>query len=140
MTAFNVVRLRVKPGYEQRFIDTHRKVRPEFEGFVRGNLIRTGERTFCMVGEWRDMNSLVAARPEMIAVLDALREMLEDLGEELGLTDPVSGESVYSFGSPEAKKKSKAQGGKKKKKAKTKKKAKAKKKAKKKPKKRAKKK
>lgn len=135
MTAFNVVRFRVKPGNEQRFIDAHRNMQRKFKGFVGGNLVKTGDRSFCLVGEWRDMNSLAAARPEMIAVLDVLRDMLEDLGGALGVTDPVSGESVVALAAPAAKKKAKRPGAKKKKaKSKTKKttKAKAKKKKKKK--------
>jgi hypothetical protein len=94
MTAFNVVRFRVKPGNEQRFIDEHRKVRPAFKGFMGGNLVRTGDQTFCMIGQWRNFQSLVAARPQMIAILDGLRDMLEDLGGGLGVTDPASGEVV----------------------------------------------
>jgi hypothetical protein len=92
MTAFNVVRFRVKPGNEQRFIDEHRKVRPGFKGFLGGSLIKTGDQTFCIIGEWRNFQSLIAARPQMIAILDGLRDMLEDLGGGLGVTDPVSGE------------------------------------------------
>ena len=33
----------------------------------------------------------------MIEVLDSFRDCLEDLGEELGVTDPVSGEAVLDF-------------------------------------------
>ena len=105
MSAFNVVRFRVKPGHEQEFIDLHRSIRPNFKGHLGADLIRTGEQTFCMIGKWRSMDALVAARPEMIAVLDQLRGLLEDLGGDLGVTDPVSGETVASF---KAKKKSKA--------------------------------
>ena len=94
MTAFNAVRMRVKPGHEQQFIDAHRQIRHGFKGFIRGNLVRTGEQTFCMIGEWRNFQSLVAARPQMIALLDELRNMLEDLGGGLGATDPVSGQTV----------------------------------------------
>jgi hypothetical protein len=92
MAAFNIVRFRVKPGFEQQFIDKHRSIRPALNGFLGGNLVRTGDQTFCMVGEWRNMNSIVTARPQMIAILDEMRHMLEDLGGSLGLTDPVSGE------------------------------------------------
>ena len=105
MTAFNVVRFRVKPGSEQQFIETHRKVRPGFKGFLGGSLIRTGDQTFCMVGEWRNFQSLVAARPQMIAILDELRGLLEDLGGGLGVTDPVSGEVVARMAAPKAAKK-----------------------------------
>jgi hypothetical protein len=40
------------------------------------------------------MDTLAAARPAMIAVLDRFRDRLEDLGGGLGVTDPVSGEAV----------------------------------------------
>lgn len=94
MSAVNVVRFRVKPGFEQQFIEKHRSIRRGFKGFLGGNLVRTGDRTFCMVGTWRNFKSLEAARPEMIALLDGFRDMLEDLGGGLGVTDPVSGEVV----------------------------------------------
>jgi Antibiotic biosynthesis monooxygenase len=94
VSTFNVVRFRVKPGAEQRFVDAHRNMKPNFKGFIVGNLVRTGDQTFCMIGEWRNLKSLVAARPQMIGLLDGFRDMLEDLGGGLGLTDPVSGESV----------------------------------------------
>jgi len=100
MAAFNVVRFRVRPGEEEQFIDTHRRMKPEFKGFVGGALIKTGDRTFCMVGEWRNFQSIVDARPQMISLLDSVRGMLEDLGGGLGLTDPVSGEVVVKLGAP----------------------------------------
>ena len=49
------------------------------------------------VGEWNDMDSLAAARPQMIGLLDTMRDMLEDLGGDLGVTDPVSGTVVADF-------------------------------------------
>ena len=94
MTAYNVVRFRPKPGKEKAFVDAHEKVSLKAAGFIKGALIKTGERTFCMIGEWKDMDSLAAARPQMIALLDTFRDMLEDLGGDLGVTDPVSGPVV----------------------------------------------
>lgn len=105
MAAFNVVRFRVKPGFEQQFIDKHRTFRPAFKGHVGASLIRTGDQTFCVVGEWRTMASLVAARPQMIALLDQFRHMLEDFGGGLGITDPVSGEVVARMAAPKPAKK-----------------------------------
>jgi hypothetical protein len=105
VSAFNIVRFRVKAGSEPAFIEAHRNMRPSFKGFLGGNLVRTGDQTFCLVGEWRDFSSLSAARPEMIGLLDGFRHMLEDLGGELGVTDPVSGESVVSLSLPAAAKK-----------------------------------
>jgi len=97
MHAFNIVRFRVKPGREQAFVEAHRRLDPTFRGFLRGALVQTGERSYCMIGEWDKFDSLVAARPQMIAVLDRLRDDLEDLGSGLGVTDPVSGSVVVDI-------------------------------------------
>ena len=97
MTAFNVVRFRTKQGREAEFVEAHRKARRDFAGFKRVTLIKTGDRSYCLIGEWDSMQSLVAARPKMIATLDTFREMLEDLGQGLGVTDPVSGEVVVEL-------------------------------------------
>jgi hypothetical protein len=96
--AFNAVRFRVKPGFEQEFIEAHRKARSGFDGFDGGWLVKTGDRTFCVIGQWQSFQHLADARPEMIGILDEMRHMLDDLGAGLGLTDPVSGEVVASFG------------------------------------------
>ena len=94
MAAFNVVRFRVKPGREEAFLDAHRKGPTDYAGFRRISLVKTGDRTYCIIGEWDSFDSLKAARPKMIATLDSFRDMLEDLGGGLGVTDPVSGEVV----------------------------------------------
>jgi hypothetical protein len=97
-TAFNVVRFRVKPGREQAFIDAHRRADIAFTGLRHGALVALGDRRYCMVGEWESYGAIAAARPQMIAVLDSFRSDLEDLGGGLGVTDPVSGETVLEFG------------------------------------------
>src|SRR5918911_1094502 len=97
MTAFNIVRFRVKPGREAAFLEAHRRADPTFAGFKRGSLVKTGDRTFCMGGEWDSVHSIVAARPKMIALLDTFRAELEDLGSGLGVPDPVSGEVVVDL-------------------------------------------
>ena len=94
MTAFNIVRFKVKPGREQEFIDTERAQDVNFKGFRRLSVVKTGDRTFCFVGEWDSYDDIVAARPAMIQQLDKVRGLLEDLGGGLGVTDPVSGEAV----------------------------------------------
>jgi quinol monooxygenase YgiN len=97
MTAFNVVRFRVKPGREAEFIAAHRKEHRDFTGFRRFVMVKTGERAYCVIGEWDSYQSLVAARPRMIALLDTFRDTLEALGGGLGVTDPVSGEVVLEM-------------------------------------------
>ena len=97
MTALNVVRFTVKPGREAEFIEAHRNARVDFTGFKRFVMIKTGDRSYCVVGEWDSFENLAAARPHMIAMLDTFRDTLEDLGAGLGVTDPVSGEVVLEM-------------------------------------------
>jgi quinol monooxygenase YgiN len=97
MTAFNVVRFRVKPGQEGRFLDAHRNVKGDWPGLEKVQMIKTGERTYCLIGQWSDMNALAAARPSMIATLDTFRDTLEDFGGGLGVTDPVAGPVVLDL-------------------------------------------
>jgi hypothetical protein len=95
MTAFNVVRMRVKPGYADEYLAFHRdRDLSEMKGLKSLRVVQTGERDFCFIGEWGSMEALVAARPAMVAVLDGFRDKLEDLGGGLGVTDPISGEAV----------------------------------------------
>lgn len=97
MTAFTIVRFRVKPGRDDAFIEAHRRADPTYKGFKRGSLVKTGERSYCLVGEWDSLDNLAAARPQMIAVLDTFRADLEDLGGGLGVTDAVSGSVVVDL-------------------------------------------
>jgi antibiotic biosynthesis monooxygenase len=97
MTAFNAVRFKVKSGREQEFLEAHKKVQANWPGLKHANMIKTGDRTFCIIAEWTDMDALANARPNMIATLDSFRDTLEDLGGGLGLTDPVSGPVVLAL-------------------------------------------
>jgi quinol monooxygenase YgiN len=93
MTAMNVVHMRVKPGKEEEFIALHRAfdIR-QMPGSRRFSVVRTGDRSFIIVGEWDTMEAMAAARPAMIGNLDKLRPILEDLGGGRGVTEPWSGE------------------------------------------------
>jgi hypothetical protein len=103
MTAFNIVRFKVKPEHNREFIDYHRTMRPDLKGFKRGTVVKTGDDTFCFVGEWTSFQKIVDARPAMIGLLDGMRHMLDDLGNGLGLTDPVSGETAVEIAYPKPK-------------------------------------
>ena len=97
MTAFNAVRFKVKPGQDQPFLDAHQKIHADWPGLRHVNIIKTGERSYCIIAEWSDMESLAAARPHMIKTLDSFRDTLEDLGDGRGVTDPVSGPVVLAL-------------------------------------------
>jgi hypothetical protein len=64
---------------------------------VRANIIKTGERNYCIIAEWTDLDAMVAARPMMVSTLNSFRDTLEDLGGGLGVTDPVSGPVVLKI-------------------------------------------
>jgi len=97
MTAFNAVRFRVKPGRDQEFLDAHKAVARDWAGLRHVNIIKTGDRTYCIIAEWTDMDALVKARPSMGATLNSFRDTLEDLGGGLGVTDPVGGPVVLAL-------------------------------------------
>lgn len=91
MTAFNVVRFKVKPEREQEFLEAHASVERNWPGLRHANMIQTGDQRYCIIGEWDDMDAMAAARPHMIATLDTFRDTLE------GDTDPVSGPVVLAL-------------------------------------------
>ena len=95
MTAFNAVRFRVKPGRDQDFIDAHKNI--GWPGLTHAHIIKTGERTYCLIAEWPDTETLTNARSQMIATLNSFRDTLEDLGDGLGVTDAVAGSVVLTL-------------------------------------------
>ena len=97
MTAFNIVRFKVKAGMEESFLDAHRNISGDWSGMRHANIIKTGDGRYCIIAEWESMEALAAGRPQMIATLDSFRQTLEDLGGGLGVTDPVSGPVVLSI-------------------------------------------
>ncbi len=94
MSAFNVVRFKVKPGRDQEFLDAHKNIQSEWSGLRHVNIVKTGEHNYCIIAEWNDVNAIANARPNMIATLNSFRDTLEDLGGGLGVTDPFSGPVV----------------------------------------------
>ena len=73
MTAFNTVRFNLKPGREQEFLDAHQKAERNWPGLRHANLIRTGDQSYCIIGEWDDMDSLAAARPFMLMMATSVK-------------------------------------------------------------------
>lgn len=66
----------VKSGHEASFLDAHRNGKAKWPGLERGTIIKTGERTYCLIGEWSSPEALAAARPTMIKTLDSFRSGL----------------------------------------------------------------
>ena len=81
MTAFNAVCFRVKPGKDEAFIEAHRRAERNWAGMRRANIIKTGERSYCIIAEWSDMDALaatvVAAAQEISARIGAMDSELD---------------------------------------------------------------
>ena len=89
----NVVRSKVKQDKKDEYM---KKLKEFFdnkrgtEGLISMKLIETGPNNMCIIGEWKDAQSIAKARDKMIAGLDTVRPLLEEISPALGVTDPVS--------------------------------------------------
>ena len=96
----NVVRSKVKEGMKDEYM---KKLQDFFnnmkgtDGLISMKQIQTGPNNMCIVGEWKDADSIVKARDKMIAGLDAVRPLLEEISPELGVTDPISGSVIMEL-------------------------------------------
>jgi len=95
MTKFmNVVRSKVKEDKKDEYM---KKLKEFFnntkgtDGLISMKQIQTGPNNMCIIGEWKDEQSIAKARDKMIAGLNTARPLLEEISPELDLTDPVSG-------------------------------------------------
>lgn len=61
--AYNVVRMKVKPGREKEFLDKQKSMGAKVAGMRKAVMIKTGDRSYCIIGEWDRLQSLVNARP-----------------------------------------------------------------------------
>ena len=54
MSAFNIVKFKVKPGQDEAFLNAHRNGKARWPGLSRGTIVKTGDGTYCLIGEWPD--------------------------------------------------------------------------------------
>ena len=96
----NVVRSKVKEGMKDEYM---KKLQDFFnnmkgtDGLISMKQIQTGPNNMCIVGEWKDADSIAKARNKMIAGLDAVRPLLEEISPEQGVTDPISGSVIMEL-------------------------------------------
>jgi quinol monooxygenase YgiN len=90
----NVVRFRVKSGKQAEFESLFNKA-DNWDGQLIHILARTDEESYVGYGLWESEERMKNAMPQMIALLDSARHLLEELSPELGVTDPVSGTVVF---------------------------------------------
>jgi len=85
----NIVRSKVKEGKKDELM---KKLKEFFDnmkgtdGLISMKLIQTGSNNMCTIGEWKDEQSIAKARDKMIAGLDTVRPLLEEISPALGVT------------------------------------------------------
>jgi len=97
MKYMNVVKFSVKPAHTSAFREALDS-QPTWAGHIQGQTIQTGENTFCGCGLWESKDAMYAAMDSMVAWLDTVRHMLEEISPELGVTDAVSGPVIAETG------------------------------------------
>ena len=90
----NVVRVKAKAGEFDNVIKIFSEDR-QFDGLIQSFIVQTGDDTCCSVGVWESESHIINARPKMIEWLDSVRDKLELLSDDLGVTDPVSGPIIH---------------------------------------------
>ena len=43
-------------------------------GLTHANIIKTGERSYCLIAEWKDIDACTQARLNMVATLNSFRD------------------------------------------------------------------
>ena len=95
MKAFSVIRMQVKPDYEEEFLALTDNPGHGIEAGLRcAHLIRTGERSYCLIGQWDNVKACAEAGSALPPDMDRLRPMLEDLGDGTGTVAIVTGEII----------------------------------------------
>ena len=93
----NVVRSKVKEDKKDEYM---KKLKEFFnnmkgtDGLISMKQIQTAPNNMCIIGEWKDEQSIAKARDKMVAGLDTVRPLLEEISPELGVTDAVSGSVI----------------------------------------------
>lgn len=90
----NVVRFKVKSGHEEE-LETLYKGAEKWDGRLLHILAKTGDQTYVGYALWESQDHMQNAMPSMLAFLDSMRHLLEELSPELGVTDPVSGSVIF---------------------------------------------
>ena len=90
----STVRFLVKEGAGEEFVARHVANFHVVE-VAKSYIVKTGERTYAFVAFFVSEKNLIDARPKMIASLDSVRDLLEEISPELGVTDPASGPVVF---------------------------------------------
>ena len=90
----STVRFLVKEGSGDEFVARH-VASFHVPEVTTSYIVKTGERTFAFAAIFESEQHLIEARPQMIESLNSVRDLLDEISPELGVTDPVSGPVVF---------------------------------------------
>jgi hypothetical protein len=99
MTGFiSTVKFLVKKDSVDEFIKRHNAAEGIDQAGIGLNqyLIRTAERTFTWIGMFKSESAIAEVRPHLIKQLDKIRDLLEEISPELGVSDASSGSVVWT--------------------------------------------
>ena len=94
MKYMNIVKFKVKKDRVNDYIEVLNN-QPNWKGNVESRTIQTGDNTFCAYGLWESKEAMENQMESMVGWLDTVRDMLEEVSPELGVTDPVSGPVIW---------------------------------------------
>ena len=92
----NIVRVKIKQEEYENVIAIIGKPLGA-DGLLQEFVVQTGKNIISYIGIWESEQHIIDARPLMISRLDQLRDKLEILSENLGVTDPASGPIIFEF-------------------------------------------
>ena len=94
----STVRFLVKVGCVDEFIRMHNSpggINQKGIG-IKQYMTQTGDRTFTWIGLFESEGQIAALRPHLVGELDKIRDLLEEISSEVGLTDPASGPVIWT--------------------------------------------
>ncbi len=101
MEACNVVRMRVRPEFEAEFLARLENPCADAEcGLCHSFLLRTGERTYCLVAQWSSAAAMKEGEAHVLQGLDQIRHMLENWEGGQSALEPFSGHVVATHRFP----------------------------------------
>ena len=92
--AMNIVRYKPKANKKSSVIEAHKKwEKQSLDGAISLKVVDCGD-VCCGLIEWENEEKMQSAMPQLVEFLDTIRDDLDEVSPELGVTDPVSGKLV----------------------------------------------
>jgi quinol monooxygenase YgiN len=87
----NVVRFKPKPAQGDAILKAHNAFDfTAWDGCLSFKMV-TYDGGMCSILEWQSEAHMQAAMAQMITLLDSIRDQLDEISPDLGVTDPLSG-------------------------------------------------